>query len=236
MRNQLTLKIMRAVLGAVLGAAALTLAATGMAEAASGAISYAKDVQPIFDKYCGACHHPGGPGTDTSGLDLTSYEGVMKGTKFGPIVVPGDALTSNLMAVLENRTDASIRMPHSNRRDMTKNDRMVLRRWIAEGATEEGFEAGPKAVIGDLCLDCHQPGGSGHEASGLDMTSYESLMKGTRHGPIIVPGDPFSSNLMVLVEGRATGGLKMPHKEHPAPTAQDRQVLRRWIAEGAQNN
>ena len=232
MKKQNTLTIMRA----ALGAAVLTLAAHGAAEAASGSISYAKDVQPIFDKYCGACHHPGGPGTDASGLDLSSYEGVMTGTKFGPIVVPGDALTSNLMAVLENRTDASIRMPHSNRRDMTKGDRMVLRRWIAEGATKEGFEAGPKQVIADLCLDCHHPGGSGYEASGLDMTSYENLMKGTRHGSIIAPGDPFSSNLMVLIEGRATGGLKMPHSEHPEPTAKDRQVLRRWIAEGAHDN
>lgn len=214
----------------------LTATHAGGAHAASNTISYAKDVQPIFDTYCGACHQPGGPGTETSGLDLSSYEGVMKGTKFGPIVVPGDALTSNLMAVLENRTDASIRMPHSDRRDMTKEDLKVLRTWIVDGATEEDYQNGSKQVIADLCLDCHQPGGSGYEASGLDMRTYESLMKGTRHGPIIVPGDAFSSNLMVLVEGRATGGLKMPHSEHPAPTAQDRKVLRRWIAEGAKNN
>lgn len=219
-----------------LTAAAVAVALAGAAQAASNTISFAKDVQPIFDTYCGACHQPGGPGTVSSGLDLSSYEGVMQGTTFGAIVVPGDPLTSNLMAVLENRTDASIRMPHSNRRDMTKDDRMVLRRWIAEGATKEGFADGPEKVIRELCLDCHKPEGPGYEASGLDMTSYENLMKGTRHGSIISPGDPFASNLMVLIEGRAASGLKMPHSEHPEPTAQDRKVLRRWIAEGAQNN
>jgi hypothetical protein len=36
--------------------------------------------------------------TKKSGLDLTSYEGLMKGTKFGAMVIPRDSERSNLMA------------------------------------------------------------------------------------------------------------------------------------------
>lgn len=215
---------------------ALSVVSVSAGYAASNAVSYKNDIQPIFDTYCVACHKPGGIGQQTSGLDLSSHAGAMKGTKFGSIIVPGDVLTSNLMAVLEGRTDASIAMPHNGNRAMTKNDRRILRKWIGEGATKMGYEVGPVQVIEELCLSCHVPGGSGYESSGLDMRTYESLMKGTRHGPIIVPGDAFTSNLMVLVEGRSTNGLKMPHNAQGAPTSKDRQMLRRWIIQGAAND
>jgi len=51
----------------------------------SGEVSFQKDVQPILIDYCVSCHHPSptAKGYAKSGLDLTSYEGLMKGTKFG---------------------------------------------------------------------------------------------------------------------------------------------------------
>ncbi|MEG3618673.1 c-type cytochrome domain-containing protein [Magnetovibrio sp. PR-2] len=198
--------------------------------------SYKADVQPIFDTYCVECHNANGVGTLASGLRLDSYEGVMAGTKHGKIIVPGDPLTSNLMAVLEGRTDASISMPHNDKRDMTKEDRRILRKWIVGGATKADYAGRPSQVIQELCLDCHIAGGSGYEASGLNMTTYESLMKGTKHGPIIVPGDPVTSNIMVLIEGRAAGGLKMPHNEQGEPNKAERKKLRSWIVQGAKNN
>ena len=206
------------------------------AQAAYKEVSYTKVIQPIFDTFCVDCHLPGGDGYQSSGLDLRTYEGIMKGTRFGKVIVPGDSFTSNLMAVLEGRTDASISMPHAKKREMTKADRRVLRKWIVNGATEAGYEEGPEEVISDLCLHCHIPGGSGYEKSGLDMRSYDMLMKGTKFGPVVVPGDSFSSNLLVLIEGRASGGLKMPHNAVGSPSSKDKINLRRWINQGAKNN
>lgn len=220
-----------------LAVAALAVSAGTAAAQVAAKTSYAKDVQPIFDAHCVECHKPGGEGFMASGLDLSTYEGAMKGTQHGAIISAGDPLTSNLMAVLEGRTDASIRMPHSKRRDMTKDDRTILRRWIVDGATEDGYnKTGVTQVFADLCIDCHQPGGMGFEASGLDLRTYESVMKGTQHGSVVVPGDPVTSNLMVLVEGRADGMLKMPHNEQTSPSAQERTTLRRWIQQGAKND
>src|SRR3974377_1606513 len=56
--------------------------------------SFPEDVFPIFKGRCVDCHHPGGSGYEVSGLDLTTYEGLMKGTKAGPMVIPGDPESS----------------------------------------------------------------------------------------------------------------------------------------------
>ena len=204
--------------------------------AAFSDVSYTKSVQPIFNTYCIQCHQPGGKGFVASGLDLGSYATVMKGTKHGRIVVPGDSFTSNLMAVIEGRTDKSISMPHNAKRDMTKADRRILRKWVVDGATEADYNGKPAKVIAELCLHCHVPGGEGYKASGLDMRTYTSLMKGTQFGPVIVPGDSVTSNMLVLIDGRAMGGLKMPHNALGEPSRQDRVQLRRWINQGAKNN
>jgi hypothetical protein len=57
----------------------------------------------------------------------------MAGTKFGPIVVPREAFTSNLIAVIDGRTDKRIWMPHERKR-MTKCERLIFRFWIDQGA------------------------------------------------------------------------------------------------------
>lgn len=90
-------------------------------------------------------------------------------------------------------------------------------------------------ILHTNCLECHKPGAAGYEASGLDMESYESLMKGTKYGPIIVPGSAMTSNFNVLVEGRADLSIQMPyHARKLAPVLID--ILRRWVDEGARNN
>jgi len=69
--------------------------------AAPAKTSFADDVLPIFKGYCFSCHQPGLQGSDQSGLDLSTYEGVMRGTKFGKMVLPGDPDSSNLMWLLD---------------------------------------------------------------------------------------------------------------------------------------
>lgn len=102
---------------------------------AQDVVSFTEDVYPIIELRCLECHQPGGSGYETSGLDLRSYDGLMKGTKHGPIVVPGSAFTSNLIAVIDGRTDASLRMPH-NRKRMSKCERLLLRFWVSQGAKD----------------------------------------------------------------------------------------------------
>ena len=103
--------------------------------AAAPQTSFQEDVFPIFKGRCIDCHQPGGPGYEQSGLDLSTYEGVMKGTKFGPIVVPGDPDTSNLIWLLDWRAAPELRMPHGKKK-LSTCDRDAIRHWIREGAKD----------------------------------------------------------------------------------------------------
>jgi mono/diheme cytochrome c family protein len=97
--------------------------------------SFREDIVPIFKGRCESCHQPGGEGAQKSGLDLTSYAGVMKGTKFGPMVIPGDPDSSNLMRLLDWRAAPELRMPHG-KKQLSSCDRNDIRAWIREGAKD----------------------------------------------------------------------------------------------------
>ncbi|CAK0768364.1 hypothetical protein CCP3SC1_520032 [Gammaproteobacteria bacterium] len=45
---------------------------------------------------------------------MMSYEEMMAGTKFGPVIKPGDGTSSTLVRAVEGKLDPRIRMPHSN--------------------------------------------------------------------------------------------------------------------------
>ena len=101
--------------------------------AAEAKMSFAEDVLPIFKGRCTGCHQPGGSGYDKSGLDLTNYEGVMKGTRHGAMVIPHEPESSNLMWLLDWRASPELRMPHGNKK-LSTCDRNDIRAWIREGA------------------------------------------------------------------------------------------------------
>ncbi len=119
----------------VLAAAAVIAAgiATPLSQACAAAQSFAEDVMPIFRGRCVSCHAPGKEGFEKSGLDLTTYEGVMKGTKYGAMVIPRDPDGSNLMWLLDWRGSAQTRMPHGKKK-LSTCDRDAIRAWIREGA------------------------------------------------------------------------------------------------------
>lgn len=97
-------------------------------------ISFAVDVKPVLDRYCIACHQPGGDGFAASGLDMSSYAGLMAGTRNGPMVIAGDSLGSNLVVLMEGRADPSIKMPHGSREKVGFDDISKIKTWIDQGA------------------------------------------------------------------------------------------------------
>ena len=51
----------------------------------------------------------------------------------------------------------------------------------------------------------------------------------------MIPGDPLSSVLTMLVEGRADPSIRMPHGDQPLPES-EKKILHDWVAQGAKNN
>ena len=102
----------------------------------AGDISFKNDVQPILKDYCVSCHKPDGKGFEKSGLDLRSYESLMKGTRFGSVVKPGDGFTSILIQVVEGRVHASLKMPYGMSGGLSKQNIGVLKGWVNQGAKD----------------------------------------------------------------------------------------------------
>ena len=98
------------------------------------------------------------------------------------------------------------------------------------------FAADVKPVLDKYCLECHQEGGAGHAATGLSMASHADLLKGTRNGPMVIPGDSLGSNLVVLMEGRADPSIKMPHGSSDKVAQYQIDAIKAWIDQGAKNN
>lgn len=106
---------------------------------------------------------------------------------------------------------------------------------VACGEKEVSFKADVQPILAKNCVECHSAGGTGAEKSGLLMSSYENLMKGTRFGAIVKPGDSLTSALIMLVEGRADPSIRMPHQKDPLSKDQIA-LLRSWVEQGAKNN
>lgn len=85
-------------------------------------------VQAIFTKNCAGCH--GGP-KGKGGIDLTSYEGAMKGGAEGPIVKAGDPDGSVLVQALHG-TGGKKQMPPKGA--LPADDIKTIESWIKDGA------------------------------------------------------------------------------------------------------
>lgn len=113
-----------------LSALALTALQTGCGEKA---VTYQADIKPIIEANCVSCHVPGGPGYEKTGLRMDSQEALMKGTKFGPVVVPGSSVSSTLYRLVSGQADPSIRMPHGSA-GLPEADVAKIAAWIDQGA------------------------------------------------------------------------------------------------------
>ena len=115
----------------------LTLSALAIAALQTGcgskALTYQANVKPILDNHCISCHTPGGAGFEKSGLRLDSYDAMMKGTKYGAVVVPGSSVSSTLYRLIAGKADPSIRMPHGQTA-LPDADVATIAAWIDQGA------------------------------------------------------------------------------------------------------
>lgn len=108
----------------------------------NGGISYAKDVEPLLQKYCMPCHAE--ENANKSDLFLDSHDLLMKGGEHGKAVVPGHPEKSDLILKLSEAPPYGERMPLQSRRKlkvsppkyMTEQEVQVLRQWISEGAKD----------------------------------------------------------------------------------------------------
>src|SRR4051812_46065349 len=97
--------------------------------------------------------------------------------------------------------------------------------YSADDKAQEFFEMRVRPVLAKNCFACH----TGSKMGGLEMRSRESLLKGGKSGPAIVPGDPEQS--LILKAVRQQTDLKMP----PQGRLKDEEIehIASWVKSGA---
>jgi mono/diheme cytochrome c family protein len=105
-------------------------------------VSFARDIQPLFERSCAKCHGGEKPRGEFS---LASRELVLKGGQSRePAIVPGYGDDSPMIQFTSDKVE-DLEMPPLNRRDkypaLTKDEIELVRTWIDQGAR---WETAPK--------------------------------------------------------------------------------------------
>ena len=101
---------------------------------------------------------------------------------------------------------------------------------IAGAASAPAFGEVAAVLAQCNCLMCHM---GADPRKGLRLDTYENLMKGGENGPVVVPGAPEKSELVLRVKGSRQP--RMPIGGPPWLSKDAVKILEDWIAAGAKN-
>ena len=85
--------------------------------------------------------------------------------------------------------------------------------------------AGVGPILAENCIGCH----GGNHPTGLDLRTYESTLRGSNRGGMVIPGNPDQSVLMLRITGAVTP--RMPRSAPPL-SAEEIALIAAWIAGG----
>lgn len=210
----------------------LSTVALASAVAESGKPVFEKDILPIFTRYCFNCH---GKSSPQLGLDLRTARLTMRGSQNGPVVVKGSLKESLLWKKVSTRE-----MPLKIFKLRLSDEEIeTVRRWIEAGAPSSEptelpadvqeqftrFEKNIQPILNKRCVECH---GTDDPDADLDLTSIESLVRGSKTGPVIVEG---FSEKSILIRKVFTKTMPPPDSGEPL-TKKEISTITRWIDKG----
>ncbi|WP_051669964.1 PSD1 and planctomycete cytochrome C domain-containing protein [Bryobacter aggregatus] len=189
------------------------------------------DVLPILQSKCLACHNAK---MKQAELSLETRDDLLTGGKTGAAVVPGKAVDSLLLAMV-----GSGKMPMGGK-PLPPEEAAAIRNWIDSGALKQGEEILTRpvpardvfaSILGAKCFVCH---GRREQQGGLDLRTRESMLKGGKSGPALVPGDPEKS---LIVQRIAKQQMPPPHLQEQFSVrgvdSGELEKLTQWIKQGA---
>jgi uncharacterized membrane protein len=208
------------------------------------------EVAVILEENCTMCHS--GPKAP-KGLQLASYESVMKGSVDGPVVIAGGPKESELVRRI--RGISMPRMPLSGPPYLSEEEMNLIEAWINAGAANihqedqvillGTTEAQHKAETGFVtydnvspifkmhCIKCHAHKGlMGPPPEGLVLTSLEGILD-VRDRARVVPGNSAASELVRKVRGQSLP--RMPFDGPPYLSDGEIQLIELWVADGARD-
>jgi hypothetical protein len=101
-------------------------------------------------------------------------------------------------------------------------------------ADRVSFNRDIRPILSDKCFHCHGPDANDIKGK-LRLDLRESALKGGKSGdPAITPGKPDQSELLARLVTTNLDDRMPPEKTHKTVTPQEVELVRRWIAEGAE--
>ena len=115
-------------------------------------VDFQRDVLPVLEKHCLACH---GAEEQESDLRLDQRASLLKGGFSGePAIVPGDAAASLMMKLIGDGVDGLYMPPESD--PLPEKDQAILREWIDSGANiPDGHNSEGNAEESDRAVSSH---------------------------------------------------------------------------------
>ncbi len=205
-------------------------------------VCFNTQVLPILQTSCGisGCHDNYGE----AGFTTQSYDDIMK------IVKSGSAKRSKLYEVITTTGGEGMMPPD---RPLTREQRTIILVWIEQGAKNKvcvpdngggGGGGGDPLNYDTICFNQNiQPlllsscGKTGcHDAishkEGYILTSYTTLRQ---NADAIIPFYPNSSKIYKVITATDPGD-RMPPPPDPALTTDQKELIRKWISQGALNS
>lgn len=218
----------------------------------SSELNFAKDVAPILVEKCGRCHIDATRGK----ISMATIDSLASNAE---LIVGGKPDESQLIAVIESGempkgrnkvTSTELQTLRTWIQEGASFDDAArqtnLKKLVGQDASPEPAamapsteEAGEKSVVSfandvapvlvDQCADCHMD--SQRVRGGLNLSTFESLMRGGDNGAIIRANQGEESLLVKKLRGTG-GGQQMPAGGNPL-SEEVIQLIARWIDQGA---
>jgi hypothetical protein len=185
-------------------------------------VSFTRQVRPLLEQRCGACHSPD---SRTSGLDATTVTSLLKGGKHGPAVVPGKAAESAMLQYIRGNREP--RMP-KGMAPLSDLEIQLLDDWIQAGARDDSTgdtaaglkiktEAAPANTLNDIIFS--------------DGDQLAAIRRKVRLAYVQRPPDPprlsgYSNPIDQFIVGKWREA-NLPEFKDPPPLASDPAFLRR---------
>ena len=205
---------------------------------AKAEVSFEKQVQPVLASACLSCHGEKKPKGE---LQLHTHAGLLEGSEYGKVVVPGKPEKSTLYTTTVLPSDDDEIMPPKGE-PLTADQANVLKEWIAAGAKwPEGlviqqvrridFVKDIKPILEASCVSCHR---EGHDKGDLRLDERQYAFEAGEYGAVVVPFDLEKSTLYQTVTLPADHDDLMPPSNKGGPLPQEQlDLLRDWIVQGA---
>ena len=103
--------------------------------AISGAISFARQIKPIFQSHCYGCHQPA---NRLGGYEMTSFESLLGGGESSIAAIKPGAPDDSYLIELITPVDGAAAMPQ-DADPLSEHDVALIRKWIEQGAKNDAI-------------------------------------------------------------------------------------------------